>query len=126
VAEPAGRRAVGAGPFGPDGKRALSGEQLRLVTSVGRGDRTEALRTGGRNGGAPTFRYATNAAMNWLATAVAGRACRYRSVVVIRECPMAAFTLTRSTPAATSSDPYEWRRSWNRSGSRRSASRARS
>src|SRR6202021_2890007 len=50
-----------------------------------------------------------NAAVNAAARSVAGRAWRYRLVVVSCECPMASLMLTRSTPPATSSDPKVWR-----------------
>jgi len=66
-----------------------------------------------------------NAAVNAAARSVAGRAWRYRLVVVSCDWPIASLTLTRSTPPATSRDPNVWRRSCQRSGGSPAASRAR-
>lgn len=46
-----------------------------------------------------------SARVNRSASSPAGRAWRYRSVVVIREWPIAALMLTKSMPPATSSEP---------------------
>lgn len=57
-----------------------------------------------------------SACVNLSAISPAERACKYRSVVVMRECPIAALTEARSIPPATSREPYVWRKSWNRNG----------
>jgi hypothetical protein len=113
-AELSGRRILNQATFQPfvlgrERIDAIPASPVREVQEIARAEElgTFADRRINRGGGT-SVRYAfigPSAFVNRSASSVADRAWRYRSVVVMRACPIADFTDARSTPPATSSEP---------------------